>query len=277
MSAPYPQQPPSGPARRSLELKEILALAAAGAGGIGYLLGFFDEAAGVALGSNAGFALIVAAVLAGLRFVPRTPNGLFAAAPLAAYAALAMLQQLLRGTAGGLGIVLVLAALVQCVAVFGVLLADGGVLKIGASAQPRPNGQPPHSSQPGVLRAPGGPGGPGARFGPGGPANGGWAPQGKPAQGPPAHPGQPGPPNPPWGQPQQPGSRPPSSDGAPVPGGPQPESGGQQVPGGPGQQGPGQQAQYPPSGPQPASKPEPDNGPQGTRQMPHPGANPSNY
>lgn len=273
MSAPYPQQPQRESARPSFERKEILASAAAGAGGVGYLLGFFDESAGVALGSNAGFALIAAAVLAGLRFVPRTPNGLFAAAPLAAYAALAMLQQLLRGTAGGLGIVLVLAAVVQCAAVFAALLVDGGVLKLGGSAQPRPNGQHPHPPHPGGPRGPGGPtGGPGGRFGAGGPPNGGWSPQGKPAQGPPAHPGQPAPPNPPWAQPQQPGSRPPSSDGVPVPGGPQPEPGAQQ---GHGQPGFAQQDQYPQSGPQPAGKPESDNGgPQGTRNMPHPGANP---
>ncbi|TDC92858.1 cell surface protein [Saccharopolyspora aridisoli] len=293
MSAPYPQQPNTDGGRRSFELREVLAMVAAGAGVVGYLLGFFDDGVGALMGSMAGFGLVASAVLAGLRFLPKTPDALFAAVPLAAYSALALLQDVLRNTASGLVSVLMVLALVQLAAVLGVLLVEGGVVKAGdpaSSPKPKSHGQPfpqgPGPRGPG----PGGPAGPGgARPGPGAPSGPGWSPQGQPAPG--AQFGGP----PPWnpasgGQPaqQQPGSRNPSSDGfttaTPDSSGPQPnrpanQSGptpqpGQQQNGQPAQQPPAQSAQQPQS--QPNSEQD-SGGPQGTRQMPHPGANPPTF
>ncbi|WP_406688710.1 DUF5336 domain-containing protein [Saccharopolyspora sp. ID03-671] len=306
MSAPYPQQPSTGGDRRSFELREILAMGAAGAGVVGYLLGFFDDGVGALMGSMAGVGLISTAALAGMRFLPKTPDALFVAVPLSAYAALALLQDVVRNTASGLVPVLMVLALAQLAAVLGVLLVEGGVIKPGSRSGdgssrpgtgPQPYGQPPFP-QGRPQRGPGGPGGP--RPGPGGP---GWSPQGQPG----AQFGGP----PPWnpntgGQPaqqqssaadsQQPGGWNPSSGGVPTPG---PDSSGphQNRPGqqnaqpGPNAQSGAQPPQQPQSGPntQPPSNTQPPpstqhaqqpksdqdgGGPQGTRQMPHPGTNP---
>ena len=295
MSAPYPQQPNTDGGRRSFELKEVLAMVAAGAGVVGYLLGFFDDGVGALMGSMAGFGLVASAALAGLRFLPKTPDALFAAVPLAAYSALALLQDVIRNTASGLVSVLMVLALAQLAAVVGVLLLEGGVIKAGGASgpasspksqsygQPFPQGPGPRGPGPG---GPAGPGG--ARPGPG-PSGPGWGPQGQPAPG--AQFGGP----PPWnpasgGQPaQQPGSRNPSSDGFATPNpdssGPQPsrpasQSGpisqpGQQQNGQAAPQPPAQPAQQPQT-PQPKSEQD-SGGPQGTRQMPHPGANPPTF
>ncbi|RRO12859.1 cell surface protein [Saccharopolyspora rhizosphaerae] len=282
MSAPYPQQSNTDGVRRSFELREVLALVAGGAGVVGYLLGFFDDGVGALMGSMAGVGLICSAALAGLRFVPKTPDALFVAVPLSAYAALALLQDVVRGTASGLVPVLMVLALAQLAAVVGVLLSEGGVIKGGerSSPKPAPHGQPPYPQGP---RGPGGPGGSGgARPGPGGPPGPGWSPQAQPG----AQFGGP----PPWnpssgGQPSQqssgqPGGWNPSSDGftssnpessGPHQSRPGPQSGPVQKPGQPGGQ---QQGGQPP---RPQGGSEQDNGPQGTRQMPHPGANPSQY
>ncbi|MEB3368867.1 DUF5336 domain-containing protein [Saccharopolyspora mangrovi] len=270
MSAPYPQQSNTDGGRRSFELKEVLAMVAAGAGVVGYLLGFFDDGVGALMGSMAGFGLICSAALAGLRFVPKTPDALFVSVPLSAYAALALLQDVVRNTASGLVAVLMVLALAQLAAVVGVLLIEGGVIKSGpTSSQPKPYGQPPF---PQGQRGPGGPGGPGAaRPGPGGPPAPGWSPQGQPG----AQFGGPPPWNPAGGQPaQQPsGNRNPSSDGFATP---NPDSSG------PHQRPASQSGPIPQPGPQQPSQsgqqqPKTDSdggGPQGTRQMPHPGANP---
>jgi hypothetical protein len=297
MSAPYPQQPNTDGGRRSFELKEVLAMVAAGAGVVGYLLGFFDDGVGALMGSLAGFGLVASAVLAGLRFLPKTPDALFAAVPLAAYSALALLQDVIRNTASGLVSVLMVLALAQLAAVLGVLLIEGGVIKAGGPAigpKPKSYGQPfPQGPGP---RGPGqgGPAGPGgARPGPGGSSGPGWSPQGQPSPG--AQFGGP----PPWnpasgGQPvQQPGSRNPSSDGFATPNpdssGPQPnrpanqsgpisqpaQQSGQQQSGQAAQQSPAQSGQQPQS--QPPKSDQDNGGPQGTRQMPHPGANPPTF
>ncbi|TDD82240.1 cell surface protein, partial [Saccharopolyspora karakumensis] len=221
MSAPYPQQPNTDGGRPSFELKEVLAMVAAGAGVVGYLLGFFDDGVGALMGSMAGFGLVASAVLAGLRFLPKTPDALFAAVPLAAYSALALLQDVIRNTASGLVSVLMVLALAQLAAVLGVLLIEGGLVKIGGASGPASGPQPQSYGQP-FPQGPGprgpGAGGPGgARPGPGGPSGPGWSPQGQHAPG--AQFGGP----PPWnpasgGQPvQQPGSRNPSSDGFATP------------------------------------------------------------
>lgn len=294
MSAPFPQSPRPAPERSGgpLGLKEISALVAAGAGLIGYLIGFFNEVASVAIGSLAGFSLLLAAALAGLRFVPKTPDGLFAAAPLAAYATLALLQDVVGGGSGGIGVVLLLLALAQLGAVVGVLLIDGGIIdapskpaqpakpqfgqpgpfKQGGPGGPGRPGGPGASggpSGPGGHGGPGGSGGPGGPSGPGGP--GAWSPAGQPGQ--PAQPGHFGQPGGGWSpssnpQPQQPGGWNPSSGGFPTP------------------IQPGQSAS--PSG-QPSGQPGPSSqpgqpsqsgqasGPQGTQQMPHPGANPPSF
>lgn len=269
MSAPYPQQSNTGGGRRSFELREVLAMVAAGAGAVGYLLGFFDDGVGALMGSMAGVGLICSAALAGLRFVPKTPDALFVAVPLSVYAALALLQDVIRNTASGLVPVLMVLALAQLAAVVGVLLIEGGVVKAGggpSGPKPKPHGQPPFpQGQPGP-RGPGGPGGPGgARPGPG------WSPQGQPGAQfggpPPWHPtsgGQPG---------QQPGGRNPSSDGLATS---NPDSSGPHQNRPANQSGPIPQPGQQPQPPQPKS--EQDNGgPQGTRQMPHPGANPPTF
>ncbi|GAA0525573.1 hypothetical protein GCM10011581_14350 [Saccharopolyspora subtropica] len=257
MSA-FPQSPPSASpesTRLPLGIREILALVAAGAGLIGYLIGFFDEAAGVVMGSLTGFALICAAALAGLRFVPKTPDCLFAAAPLAAYATLALLQDLVGGTAGGVTVVLLLLTLAQLGGVLGVLLIDGGILTLPSSQPSQPSkpafGQP-GPFQPGKPGAPGGPGGPGWPTGqPAQPGTGGWSPVG-------TQPPQPGGWVPASGsQPGQPAAPSHTAQSGPAPSG-------QNQSGQPGQGG-SSSGQHGQSG---------HTGPQGTQQMPHPGANP---
>ena len=327
MSAPYPQQSNADGRRGSFELREILALVAAGAGAVGYLLGFFDDGVGALMGSMAGFGLIASAALAGLRFAPKTPDALFVAVPLSAYAALALLQDVIRNTASGLVSILMVLALAQLGSVLAVLLIEGGVIKSGSpgpASGPHQQGQRFPQGQPGP-RGPGGPGGPGgARPGPG------WSPQGQAAPG--AKFGGPPPWNPASGgqpalQPPAPQSPPggwnPSSDGfsAVNPDGPRPasQSGPLQQPGQAqqqhnpqsGQQQSGQQQhsgaqqsgqpqqsgaqphsgqpQQPtaqgapqpqsgqPSRQQPNSDQDKSGGPQGTRQMPHPGTNPPTF
>ncbi|SFS42407.1 DUF5336 domain-containing protein [Saccharopolyspora flava] len=210
MSAPYPQQPSTGE-RRSFELKEVLVMVAGGAGAVGYLLGFFDDGVGALMGSMAGVGLISTAALAGMRFLPKTPDALFVGVPLTAYAALALLQDVIRNTASGLVPLLMVLALAQLAAVLGVLLIEGGVIKPGAKpggshpgTGPQPYGRPPFSQgRPGPSRP-----------GPG------WNPQGQQPAGQPAGQfgGQP-PWNPAAGGPSgpQPDGRNPSSDGFAAP------------------------------------------------------------
>lgn len=248
MSAPYgapqpaPQQPdPSGRAAGP-DLTFLLALAAAGFGLIAYLLGFFDTRAGTLFTVLPGFGLIVAGSLAGLNVLPKTPNTLLAAAPLAAYSALSLLLVVVSQGGGTLVTVVLILAILQLGALVGALLLDSGLMAAPASkrSQSSPQGQTgafghPYPGQPQPGPQPGQPGG--------------WNPQsgGQPQP----YPGQ-QPPGPPPGQyGQQPGGWNPQSGGFAAPGEPQQ---GQQ----PGQSPPGQYGQQP-------------GGPQGTQNMPHPG------
>lgn len=152
MSAPHP--PPARPAAApagsgsGLGHVDVLALVAAGAGLVGYAIGFFSGSVASLMLSPSGLALIVAAALAGLRFAPGTPGCLFAAAPLAIYAVLSPLQMLVSEGDGSL-IALLVVALVQAGALVAALLLDGGIIKTGQSkpAPPAPPFAPPGKFQ----------------------------------------------------------------------------------------------------------------------------------
>lgn len=277
MPEPYPSSPNTAASGRfQFELIEILLLVAVGGGIVGYLIGFFNEAVRVNIGSLSGAALIVAAALSAIRLLPKFggasgPNTLYAAAPLAIYAVLALLQSVVGGT-GGLTIVLLVLALVQAAALVWALLAETGMVDGGGNSRspqqgPAQSAPPPPFGPPGQFQQGGGwnppnkpvPGhfGQGGQFGqPGAPAQpqpqpGGWNPNsgGQPT----ANPSTPNPTVQPPGQPQQ-GTQ----SGYPQQGQPQ----GQPQQAQPGQQGPSQQG--------PAQQGQ-SGGPLGTQQMPHPG------
>ncbi|WP_460961284.1 DUF5336 domain-containing protein [Parasphingorhabdus pacifica] len=298
MSAPYgmpqqaPQQPtPQGASSRKLALPSILVLVAAGAGLLGYLLAFFGPAASAIFSGLPGLCLVAAATLAGMRFLPKAPNMLYAAAPLAVYAPLGLLQVVVNGGGSGLVVVLLLLAIVQLGAVAAVLLDESGLITLPAGKASLPK---PGAGRPGPSGQPGQPGGPAGQ--PGQPGQFGQKPV-------------PAPPQPPWAQPgphtgpqphvPQPGQHPhapapqqggwvPSAGGA-VPSSPHGQPAPQAAPHG--QPGGQQQGQGSPGGQQPEGQPQgggqqqggqqgggqqqggqASSGPQGTQQMPHPGA-----
>ncbi|WP_433870203.1 DUF5336 domain-containing protein [Saccharopolyspora sp. CA-218241] len=279
----YPP-PPSGPkpaASSGLrkDLDGILLLVAAGAGVVGYLIGFFSDTAGVLVGGMTGFSSIVAAALAGIRLLPKAPDTLYWAAPLAAYGMLAHLQDLVRGASGGIVVVLLLLQIAQAGALVALLLFEQGLVKRpGARGEPgttrvpaSATGPHPWNSGPGsgqFAQQPGGPQTGPQQTGPqsGGPQQGG--PPTGPQPGGPQQGGQPPvPPPPPWNQQPggwNPGSNPPGApqQGQPAPFPPGQQHQGQSPQGQPaqGQQGQGQQSQGGQSG-----------GPSGTQKMPHPG------
>lgn len=290
MSNPYGAPPPNQPAPPhagsprpdapgqdgGTELSSVLPLVAAGAGIVAYVLGFFDQATSGLIVSTPGLAIVVAAGLAGLKVLPKMPDTLVAAGPLALYGTLAVLQSVVTGTAGGVGIVLLIMSLVQLAAVGALVLTGAGVVSSGPRPGRSPSSQPPHPQGPGS--------GP---FPPAG-AQPGPKPQGFGQHSGPQY-AQPQPAQPPWGPPQ--GGQPFGAQGhvpAGYPGGPQnaagyggPGTSGQpfgaesQAPSGgfsaaPGDAGTQQVSQSGPqasqSGPQ-----QPVDGPEGTRQMPYPG------
>ncbi|SDP14541.1 hypothetical protein SAMN04487905_102158 [Actinopolyspora xinjiangensis] len=284
MSAPYPppQQPaPPGTAKSQLDTKSILALVAAGIGALGWLFGFFAPAINSILGGLPGLGFMLVALLAAMRFLPKGPDTLFVAAPLAVYTALSMLQNVIvaglsgsGGSIAGWAIVLMLLALLQAAAVIALLLleqeivtapalGDGAARAVTQQVRPQPGQQT----------------GPYAQPYPGQPQPGGWNPQSGPQQGyPPQQPGQPqqgqpqpGQPQPGWTQ-QSGGFAP----GQPQPphqaGHPQPQPG--QAPGNPYEQPPAQPGQGAAGQPQQEQRADPSGGPQGTQQMPSPNQNP---
>jgi hypothetical protein len=273
MSVPFgaPQQASPGQPTDGFQLRSLLPLGAAGAGLLAYLLAFFDGQSAAVFGALPGFCIITAGALAGLRLLPKAPNTLFAAAPLAVFAVLGLLQAVLRGAAGGFLIVILLLAIVQFGAVLSALLLETGIIErstptaMASSPQPAPF---PQQAKPGQF----------------GPQRGGRAPQPSgPAQ--PSHFG----PHPGGWNPQPSGPQP-GGWGAPQPGGQAPQSGGQ--PSQSGGQAPASGQILPPSGSQPSSSgqapvsgqilppsggqsqtPPPSGnsgGPQGTQQFPHP-------
>ncbi len=294
MSNPYGAPPPNQPAPPhagsprpdtpgqddGTELSSVLPLVAAGAGLVAYVLGFFDQATSGLIVSTPGLAIVVAAGLAGLKVLPKMPDTLVAAGPLALYGTLAVLQSVLSGTAGGVGIVLLIMSLVQLAAVGALVLTGAGVVSSGPRPGRSPSSQPPYPQGPGSGPFPPSGAQPGQQP----------MPQG---YGQPSGPqfAQPQPAQPPWGPPQ--GGQPFGGQGH-VPAG-YPSAPGQNAPGygGPGASGQpfGAEAQSPspsggfsaapgegtqqvsPSGPQASQSgpQQPVDGPEGTRQMPYPG------
>ncbi|NYH78459.1 hypothetical protein FHR84_001784 [Actinopolyspora biskrensis] len=286
MPAPYPppQQPAAAErAKFELDAKSILALATAALGLVSWFVGFFGSAANAMTGVS-GLAVIATAVLAGMWLLPRVPSSTVAMVPLAVYAALSMLQQVVLvgtsdvpgATSGASSIVLMLLVLLQAVAVVGLLLFEYRILTPPAAgggatqqvAHPGPAGQQGQPQQGGWNPQSGPyPAQPGAPQQGAPQQQGGWNPQsggfvpgtGQGA----AQPGQFGQPQPaqPQGQPQeyaQPGSF-----------AQQPYQGGQQNPyarPNPYEQQPSQEQQ--------GQQGDPSGGPQGTQQMPHPGQRP---
>ncbi|SDJ65418.1 hypothetical protein SAMN04487820_10186 [Actinopolyspora mzabensis] len=268
MSAPYPPSqhpaPPGGAGGSQLDAKSVLALAAAGIGALGWILGFFAPAMNSMLGGLPGLGFMLVAVLAAMRFLPKAPNTLFVAAPLAVYTALSMLQNAIvsgvwssGSTLNGWGIVFMLLTLLQAAAVIALLLLEQEIVTApalgrGAKQAATQQVQPPY---PGQQPGPYGTGHPQpgqpqhGQPHPGQPQAGGWNPQSGPQ---PSYPAQPytGP------QPQQ--GQPPQ--GQPQPGQSQP---GQSQPGWNSQQAggfvPGQQPQQPA---QPYSPPQAGPAPQ---------------
>lgn len=248
MSVPYgaphpaPQRPAPPPEESAgaKDPKSILVMVAAAIGPVAYLFGFFDGQASQVFTGLAGFCMIAASTLAGLRLLPkpsgatgnqpagsRAPDTLVAAAPLTAYSALALVQGVVHGGPGAVAIIILLLALAQVAAVAGVLLAEAGVVtlpgsKSAKSASFPQSGSFPRPGQPGPS-GPGQPGagqpaGPGQQGGPGHPSQ--PQPFGRPHQGQPAQ-GQLGG----W-SPQSGGSGQPSQS---QPGGRAPQSGGPQT------------------------------------------------
>jgi hypothetical protein len=242
MSVPFgaPQRSATSGHSAGLDLTVLLPLGAAGAGLIAYLLAFFDAQSTIVFSAIPGLCIIAVAALAGLRLLPKAPNTLYAAAPLAAFAALELLQAVIGGGGGGILIVILVLAVLQLAAVAGVLLLEAGIIESPLSKGAQRVGSPqqgpmPQQARPGQFgrnpQQPAGPAQPGHFAAPGG-----WSPPGSQAQ---------------------PGPFPP----------PGPQSGGWSPPQ-PGGQTPS------PSGGQPKQPPQ-AGGPQGTQQMPHPGPPPS--
>lgn len=241
MSAPYgaPQQVPRPPATPEpsgggTDLTSYLSMGAAGAGLIGYVLGFVDTDVANLFSGLPGFSLLIAAVLAGMRLLPKAPGTLYAAPPLALYATLALLQQVIHGSST-MVIVLFVLALLQCGALVTVVLIEAGLINQKKDQQPGVSGQA--SAQQPPAGPPPGP--PGRTPGPGGPHTGPQSP---------APPRQPGPhQSGPYPQqpPQQQAPYPPQPPQGPPPGQPQqqpwnaaPAGGWNAAPGGPGGQAP---------------------------------------
>ncbi|WP_461144339.1 DUF5336 domain-containing protein [Salinifilum aidingensis] len=249
MPEPYPPPPKATASGRfQLGTPEILLLVAFGGGVLGYLIGFFNDAARAHFAGPAGAASLLAALLAGLRLAATTfgggksaPNVLQAAAPLSVYASLALVHALFGSGSVGITLVVLVLSAVQSAALVVLLLDELGVTAVSGAGSDSSQPPPPPFAPPGQFQQ-----------------GSGWGPQGKPV---PGHFGQPpaasqgG-----WGSGGQP-------QGAPGQGGPAPSASPQQAPGQqqPGQQQPGQQA------PAPGAGQGGNSGPQGTQQMPHPG------
>jgi hypothetical protein len=137
MSAPHPAPQRETPGRLSgkLDRNHVLLLVAAIAGPLAYLVGITNHA----LSGLAGFALVTAGALAGLRFLPKAPDTTFAAAPLAGYAVLALVRHLVNG-GGGLAYLLLVLAVLQTAALVVLLLVEAGVVNLpgGRSQPPQP-------------------------------------------------------------------------------------------------------------------------------------------
>lgn len=258
--APLPGQPASGqPAQQAggTDPTFLLSLVAAGAGLVGYVLGFFGGTASTLVLSLPGFSLIAAAVLAGIRVLPKVPDTLPLAVVFAAYSALGSLMNVTKGV-DGLLVVLLLLSIVQLGAVVGVLLVQAGIVAASGGASQAPKSGPPpqapygqHPQQQPQQPAWNRPQGSGQV--------GGWSPApGSQPQPAPAPPGQ------------QPGAWSPSSGGFAAPG---PSSGPNPL--GPNQQGANQPAQGQPAQGQPGQGQQ--GGPKGTQQMPHPGSSPVDF
>lgn len=243
MPVPHATSPRSGPR----DLTTLLPLASAGAGLLGYLLAFLDAQAAGYFAGIPGFAIITAAAVVGLRLLPRSPNTIYAAVPLAAVGALVLFQVVLRGGADAMVIIIMVLALCQLGAVVGTLLLETGVVGNAPVSQARQGPVPPKPGNPGQFRPPqggwsppprqGGPAKPGHFFPPGG----GLPPPPPPPNGPRPQ----GPPLPPYGRP--PGGPPAPPAGPPTPSAHPPESPSGVPRGTP---------NLPPSGGQPESSPE---------------------
>ncbi|WP_019852936.1 DUF5336 domain-containing protein [Actinopolyspora mortivallis] len=272
MPAPYPPPQPSGSTGVGWfepNAKSVLALAAAGLGLVGWFLGFFGPAGALTAGLP-GLGMVTVAVLAGMWLLPRVPSCLVAMVPAAVYAALSVLQSVIVGSdPGAVGVVLVLCALLQAVAVVGLLLFEYELLtppKAGAAAATQQVTHPGAGGQQGPGQQPGGwnpqTGSqpvqqPGAN-------QGGWASGGMQQGVAPA--GQFGQPQPPYAQPQPPQAQPPTHS--------QPSPPQQAQPGNP-YAGPPQGWSHPYEQQPPAEEQGgTQEGPQGTQQIPHPGQRP---
>lgn len=253
MPVPYgkPRQSASG----QPDLVTLLPLASAGAGLLAYLLAFLDAQAAVVFAGVPGFSIIAAAVAVGVRRLPKSPNTLYAAVPLAAAGALVLLQVVLRGGVDALVVVIMVLALIQLGAVAGALLLETGVVGMASASPSWPTPVSPKQGNPGQFRPP----------------QGGWSP---PQQGGPA---KPGPFAPPGGHRAPPPPGGPSAQGPVPPSGP--PQGGWSPPqtGGPASPPPGGPSAPPPSGlsgtlSPPSGLPESPSpsGPQGTQHLPHP-------
>lgn len=249
---------PYGTSRQSTgqpDLVTLLPLASAGAGLLAYLLAFLDAQAGVLFAGVPGFSIITAAAAVGVRRLPKSPNTLYAAVPLAAAGALVLLQVVLRGGVDALVIIIMVLALLQLGSVVGALLLETGVVGVASASQSRPAPVPPRQGGPGPFRPP----------------QGGWSP---PQQGGPPKPG----PFPAPGVHHAP--PPPGGPGAPNPFPPPgPPQGGWRLPqtGEPASPPPGSPSAPPPSGlsgtlssPDEPSEPPASGGPQGTQHLPFP-------
>lgn len=253
MSVPFgaPRQPgPAGSGDPSPIAR--LPLVAAGAGLLAYLLAYFTAQSAAAFAGIPGFCLITAAALAGMRSLPKAPNTLYAAGPLAAAGALVLLQVVLRGGAETMLIIIMVLALIQLAAVTGALLWEAGVVGAASGAKPRPMpppSNPSHFPPPpgGWSPPPGGPGQPGPFSSSGGRSPAGPAQQPQPQQAQPQQSQQPYPQQPqfPPSGPQQGGWVPARQDGGATQQIPPPPPGGS---GGPLSPPGGQPAEPPPSG-----------------------------
>jgi hypothetical protein len=222
-SAPRNPAPPPGEPAGGSDQTFILTAVAAGLGPVAYLFGFFDAQASAVFAGLTGFCLIAASTFAGLRLVPaptRTParpNTMLAAAPFSAFAALALAQGAVHGGPGVIAIIILLMAVVQLAAVAAVLLSEAGVVAL-------PGGKKPTPDKGGGLGAPSAPArsghsapGPQGQPFPRPPQGGGWNPP--PGQVPPGQ-------LPPGPAPAQPGAWGNPHPGGPQQGGWNPQSGG---------------------------------------------------
>lgn len=294
MSLPFgaPQQVPQQPGTPpdgARDVRSKLLLAAAGLGVLAYFLGLF-AGNGFPLDGVAGFGVVTAGVLAAIGCLPKMPNVVIAATPLSVYGALTLAAEMIKTGVSALPLLLALAAILQAVALVVILLRDAG--KLGEKGEtpvvkPVHHGppQPPYGQAPPAPFAPASAGFAPGPYAPANPQQGNQqAPSGGPALRPPF--GQPGSQSPGVqsqsgqifgptshapghgsGSGQAYGNRPPHPGGFPSPS--QPASGQASA-----QQRSAESEQPAQSSQSSASDEQAsDSGsPQGTMQMPHPGA-----